>query len=417
MTRPPDRFGLRRSSIKTAQGIFRHWIHDHRAADAQLASALERLDHGTSRGPEDDRAGTWASEVSEHHVIESTYWVSSPDLMRSECRANGTDGLASVSITNENGRGGWAMLPSGPDFGFNPWSSDPPSNRLQRWHDPMGDLAVNALLYPGWRYHGLTETARRPIASGPGRPGIEIDLVRTLPWSDPRTRGTDDWPWDIEDAELVQVIEDDETGAVIEWRCLYQGEMFERHWWAELELGLDLDPALFDVSVTPELAPWERPFQSSVEIPPPSEPPTVTIEDGANRMIRQTGLLIGQGTMEDHADESSPYPDGAGPFGQSVVIRMDTRAMPVSARFFLFDGERRYIPTELAILGEHVGTWDPDQSRFVRDQDAMIVGQFTLPSWSGRLHLRLHVSWHGAVSPGLLPGRPIGGEYAFTLDA
>lgn len=415
MTRPPDRFGLQRSSITTARGRYRRWSDPRRVAEASIASARERIRHGTSRGRQDERGAEWVAQMGDPLERETRCWVSAPDGVRTQEWTDGRPHPDVVTIASESGYHGWIRYPAGPHHFVNAWSGDPSAGNPRRV-DPAGDWMANSLLYPGWRYLGLTEIGRQPVVSELSRPSSEIELVPTLPWSDPRTLGSADLPHDVEDAVPLIVVEDDETGAVVEWRSLFEGEVFERHWWSELELGVDLDPALFDASVTPDLAPWEGPFRSTVEIPPPSEPPIVTIEDAAHPSVRQTGLLVGRGTKEDHADESSPYPDGVGPFGRTVVIRMDTRSMPVSAQVFLFDAERRYCPTRLSILGEYVGSDDPVAGRFMRDEDAMIVGQFTLPPWLGRLHFRLHVSWHGAVSPGLLPGRPTGAEYAFTLE-
>lgn len=424
MTRPPDRFGLRRSTITTARGRFRSWVHNHRAADAQLASALERLQHGTSRGAEDDRAGMWRGQVPEQHTAESIYWVMAPDRMRSEFRGDRSDAIASVHIVNERGRFWWSMLPSGSHLDANPWAHDPTSNDLKRWHDPMDDRAVNGLLYPGWRYHGLTETSRRPVISALGRPAIQIDLVRTLPWSDPRTLGTDDWPWDAESVESVEVIEDVATGAVMEWRALFQGETYERHWWDELELDVEADPALFDPDVEPALAPWDGPFESTVIESPPAHPPVATIEDVTNPSIRQVGLLVGRvwnesnGRVEEHAREGHPVPDGVGPFGPEVAVRIETPSMPAIGNVFLFDAERRFIPVMLTILGDRVTSIDPVAGRFSRTPNGTIAARLTLPEWSDHLHLRVDVTWFDQASAYTSPlGNQLRSEYAFTLVA
>ena len=422
MTRPPDRFGLRRSSITTARGRFRHWYHNHRAALAQLASALQRLEHGTSRGAEDERAGMWGNEVPEQHTGGSAYWVAAPDRMRSESRDRGSNEISSVHMTDENGQFWWSMWPSGSNRNFNPWSDDPWIGN-PRHEDPLGELAVNALLYPGWRYRGLTEVDRWPVTSALGRPATEVDLVRTLPWSDPRTLGTDDWPWDIEDAELVQVIEDSATGAVVEWRALFQGGVYERHWWDELELNVDLDPALFDGDIEPALAPWEGPFLSTVLESPPASPPVMTIEDVANPSIRQAGLLVG-GTwnqagerVEQHAQPGHPVPRAVGPFGRDVVLRLAAPAPPAMANVFPFDANGLHIPLMLTVLGDRVTSNSPVAGRFDRQPEGTVAAALTLPDWTGRLHLRIDVKWFGraGVDRSLARDR-VSAEYAFTLD-
>lgn len=287
----------------------------------------------------------------------------------------------------------------------------------------MDDTAVDALLYPGWRYHGLTETARRPLNSALGRAAFEIDLIKTLAWSDPRTLGTDDWPWDVEDAELVQVVEDVETGAVVEWRALFQGKVYERHWWVELELGVALDPALFDGDVEPDLAPWEGPFESTVVEPPPASPPVLTIEDAADPSVRQVGLLVGRvweeadGRVEQHARPGHPVPPGTGPFGRDVVIRLATPPVPTTAQIFLFDAERAYIPLVLTVLGDRVMSDASTADRFARQPDESVSAALTLPEWGGRLHLRVDVTWFNRASAYHSPlENRVSAEYAFTLD-
>lgn len=416
MTRPPDRFGLQRSRVTTARGRYRTWRDPRRVAEASIASARERIRHATSRGRQDERGAEWIAQMGDPFERETRCWVSAPDSVRTEEWMDGRPLPVRISISDGSGSHGWRMMPAGVYRYGSGWSSDPGPGNARRFN-PAGDPMANALLYPGWRYLGLTEIGRQPVISELGRPSSEIELVPTLPWSDPRTLGSADLPHDVEDAAPLIVVEDDATGAVVEWRSLFESEVFERYWWSELELGVDLDPALFDASVTPDLAPWEGPFRSTVEIPPPSEPPIVTIEDAAHPFIRQTGLLVGRGTMEDHADGSSPYPDGVGPYGQSVVLRMDTRSMPTTARVLLFDAGRQFDRTELLILGEHVGSEDPVAGRFGRDQDAMIVARFMLPPWSGRLRLRLNVSWFGVVRYESSPRGSVRAEYAFTLEA
>lgn len=287
----------------------------------------------------------------------------------------------------------------------------------------MSDLAVNALLYPGWRHHGLTESGRQPVISALGRPAFEIELIKTLPWSDPRTLGTDDWPWDVEDAELVQVVEDVATGAVVEWRALFHGEVYERHWWVELELGVALDPALFDGDVEPELAPWEGPFESTVVEPPPASPPSMTIEDAADPSVRQVGLLVGRvweesdGRVEQHARPGHLVPPGIGPFGRDVVIRLAAPTVPATAHIFLFDAERAYIPLMLTVVGDRVMSDAPTAGRFARQPDGSVTPALTLPDWAERLHLRFDVTWFNRASAYHSPLRNrVSAEYEFTLD-
>ena len=388
MTRPPDRFGLRRSTITTARGPYRTWVHPRRMAEASIASARERIRHGTSRGPQDERIEERRAWMGDPFESETCLWVAAPDNVRTELQAERSLLPDVATISGASGQHGWTKFPAGPHHFVNEWSGDSWIGNPRRMN-PVGDPMANGLLYPGWRYVGLTEMSRRPSVSELGRSSTEVELIPALPWSDPRTLGADDLPRDVEDVAPLIVIEDDETGAVVEWRALFQGEVYERHWWTELELGVDLDPALFDVSIEPELSPWEGPFLSTVEIPPPVSPPAVTIEDARDPTVRQTGLLVGRGTMEDHADESSPFPTGVGPFDSSIIFRIETASMSVSAQIFLFDPERRYVPTVLSILGEHVGTFNPVDGRFGRAPDATIIGHLTLPPWSGRLHLRM----------------------------
>lgn len=423
MIRPPDRFGLQRSTITTARGRYRTWRAPRRMARAAIASAGERVRYGTSRGRSDERGDEWFAQMGEPFERTIQLWLSAPDLVRTEAWTEPDALPRNVGISDEFGWHSWGMAPAGPRHALNQWTADPRPGNPRRYN-PAGDPMANAFLYPGWRYLGLTATGRRPIVSALGRPSTEIELFPTLPWSDPRTLGADDLPADVEDAVPLIVIEDDETGAVVEWRCLFDGEVYERHWLEELQLGVDLDPALFDGDIEPELAPWEGPFHSTVEIALPTNPPQITIEDADDPSIRQTGLLVGRHWLadgvriRDHAREGLPVPEGVGPFGRPVLMRLGTRAMPILGQIFLFDAERRFFPTHLTILGENVGTSDPIAARFERDADALVLVRLTLPPWLGRLHLRADVSWYDRA-PWSEPsvGGSISAEYAFRLDA
>jgi hypothetical protein len=210
--RSPDRFGLRRSSVRTARGLFRSWIDNASVA--------------TGRRPD---AEEWLALVGREVVEWQRIWLRALDDVRVEHHVHGDDRLTGVRISGPSGTWQWSMDPSGPYRSFQPWP-DTTWSDLARHLQPLGEPAADALLYPGWRYRGLTETGRRTVTSATGRSAIEVDLVPTIPWDDPQAGGVDDWPWDLEAADTIQVIEDLMTGAVLEWRCLLDDLVYRRHW-------------------------------------------------------------------------------------------------------------------------------------------------------------------------------------------
>lgn len=259
---------------------------------------------------------------------------------------------------------------------------------------------ANALLYPGWAFNGLRETGRRQsVISVLDRPATDIELVRLIPWSDPESRGTDDFPYFFEDAEQIWLQEDDATDAIIEVRGVFAGEVFGRHRWDELQLDVPLDPSLFDPDLLPDLAPWAGLVEPTVIPAMPDAPPTVTIEDLQDPGVRQIGLLVDQGwpmighrAVRDPRAEH-PWPPFAGPIGPVVRFRFQTLAMPFSMHGALFGPDGQYVRPPLNVLGEHVGTLDRIDGRIVRDYDGTVFADVTLPIRAPRLSMLVGVTW------------------------
>ena len=260
---------------------------------------------------------------------------------------------------------------------------------------------ANALLYPGWAFNGLRETGNRhPVVSVLNRPATDIELVRMIPWSDPESGGTDDFPYFFEDAEQTWLQEDKATGAIIEVRGVFAGEVFERHSWDELAFDVPLDPALFDPDVVPDLAPWPQPFVSTVTPSLGESPPALVIEDPADPSVRQTGLLlaqywpivVGQRPVREPGKEH-PWPPDAGPFGRNVRFRLDTLAMPFSMHGALFGPDGRHIRTYVNVVAENVGSEYQPDGRIIRDHDGTVFADVTLPVQAPRLSMLVGATW------------------------
>lgn len=401
--RPPDRFGRRRSSVRTARGIVRSWEHLKRERAAREASRQERLRAGTDRGPTDSRPMP-AAAGPETWSHAQRVWMEAPDRVRIERIEPADPTLTGVTVATEKGIATWFPMSHGPRRSWQSYQPDPPNSiDMQRHFRPLPHPMANALIYPGWAFNGLRTTGQQlSVTSVLGRPATEIELMRQIPWSDPESGGSDDLPWFvIQDADRVWLREDDATGAILEIRAMFDGEVFHRDFWEELALDVPLPAELFDPDLKPEIAPTLQP--SGFELfaqrrgPLPDRPPVVTLEDIDNPAIRQTGLLVGQKWDIDgkrifqRAEPGHEVPPIAGAFGARVRLRLATDTMPESSMVARYDAGRHYVAPMLHVLPPYVGADFPIAGRF-GDQDG-IVADVMLPVISSPMYLLIHAFW------------------------
>ena len=398
--RPPDRFGRRRSSVRTARGVAGEWVDWKRRRAAAEASRQSRLRAGTEQMPRDARPAITSPGETVTEVTERL-WLEAPDRVRVKRIDTADPTSTGATVGTEAGVATWFAMSDGPRRSWRSYQPDPPNSiDMQRHFQPLPHPMANALLYPGRAFNGLIETGlRRSVTSVLARPATDIELVRQIPSTDPESGGSDDLPWFvIQDADRVWLREDDATGAIVEIRAMFDGEVFHCDFWDELELDVPLPAELFDLDVKPEITPTLQP--SGFELfaqrqgPLPDRPPVVMLEDIDNPAIRQTGLLVGQQwdingeRILQRAEPGHPVPPVTGPFGARVRLRLATDTMPASSMVARYDAGRHYVAPMLHILPPYVGADFPIAGSF-GDQDG-IVADVMLPVVSSPMYLLIH---------------------------
>lgn len=108
-----------------------------------------------------------------------------------------------------------------------------------------------ALLYPRCFFHGwnVIEERRTPTTML-GRPADVLPLRRTIPLSDPRIGGDEMNPTVFGETDDAEIVVDREHGVVLEWRALFEGNVYERHFFSEIAFDVPLDRSVFRIPVS-----------------------------------------------------------------------------------------------------------------------------------------------------------------------
>ncbi len=100
-------------------------------------------------------------------------------------------------------------------------------------YGPQPNVAL-ALLRPRCFFHGR-ELRGTPVATTVlGRPALLIPLQRLIPLTDPRILGDALNPPVLDEAEETEVVVDRERGVILEWRALFDGQPYERHFFTDI---------------------------------------------------------------------------------------------------------------------------------------------------------------------------------------
>lgn len=81
------------------------------------------------------------------------------------------------------------------------------------------------------------------------RPAHVLPLRRTIPLDDPRILGHDLNPRVLGEAEHTEVVVDREHQVVLEWRALFDGEVYERHAFTEIRFDEPLREEEFEIGL------------------------------------------------------------------------------------------------------------------------------------------------------------------------
>jgi len=75
-------------------------------------------------------------------------------------------------------------------------------------------------------------------------------LRRIIPLSDPRILGDAMNPTVFDETENADILFDREHGVVLEWRALFEGNVYERHLFTEIAFDVPLERSDFDIQVS-----------------------------------------------------------------------------------------------------------------------------------------------------------------------
>ena len=121
------------------------------------------------------------------------------------------------------------------------------SARLRDCHGSHRKEAL-ALLSPRCFFHGwdvLEE--RRTEISTLGRPAEIVPMRRIIPLSDPRIMGDEMNPTVFGETEDAEIVVDREHGVILEWRALFEGNVYERHFFSEIAFDVPVERSEFEI--------------------------------------------------------------------------------------------------------------------------------------------------------------------------
>ncbi len=105
-----------------------------------------------------------------------------------------------------------------------------------------------ALLNPKCFFHGwdVVEQRRTEIVMLE-RPADLLQPRRSIPLSNPRILGDVMNPTVFDETEAAEIVVDREHGVILEWRALFEGNVYERHFFSDIAFDVPIDPALLAI--------------------------------------------------------------------------------------------------------------------------------------------------------------------------
>jgi len=104
---------------------------------------------------------------------------------------------------------------------------------------------VLALLHPACFFHGRESNGVRQLVTFLGREAELVPLLRLIRLTNPRMLGDAYNPSVFATTEEIELIVDRERGVILEWRGLFDGEVYERHFFTELHFDEPVDESIF----------------------------------------------------------------------------------------------------------------------------------------------------------------------------
>lgn len=292
-------------------------------------------------------------------------WVETPVRSRTEYADDPEWMSGRTTVVNELGHTGWVVLPTGAVQRHGRlWPTDPLRRRSDQWPDMSHGAAASALLMPRPLFNGQSpiEGSARAI-EWRGRAAWEVSCVPTIDQTLLESVATDDVPdHELAGADRVEFVIDNERNIILEWRCIFEDQVYRRFWFEELVFDMAIDSTLFDIDAGPKPPPV-------IDDRPP-RPPEMLLIDSAGATLQQGDLRVWRWLVDDQLSENlsnlpSTYPH---PVSIGAEARFLIRSTPPHdcIAFFEPDGDYRSsiaihaAPTGAIVSGtENVGRFEP----------------------------------------------------------
>jgi len=318
-------------------------------------------------------------------------WVETPVRSRTEYADDLEWMSGRTTIVNELGHTGWVVLPTGAVQRHGRlWPSDPLRRRSDQWPDMNHGAAASALLMPRPLFNGQSpiEDSVRAI-DWYGRAAWEVSCVPAIDQTSPESVATDDVPYhELDGADRVEFVIDNERNIILEWRCIFEDQVYRRFWFENLTFDEPIDPDLFDIDAGPKPPP--------VPDNRPPHPPEVLLVDSTGTPLQQGDLGVWRWLVDGQLSESLNTPPTAYPLPVSVgaeahfLIR--STAPQDCIAFFERNGDRRSSTTVHAAPVEAIVSGTKNIGRFEPSDDGTFM-RLPCPAQSGTYIIKLTGTW------------------------
>jgi hypothetical protein len=239
----------------SARGVVQQWMDWERARDANYRFRIRRHEHAIRaeavervRDPEYDakRARVRrAAGVGHATSIESLAWPE-PMTIPTEEEWSLMREVASVEVRVPDRSRTITANPRQTRNG--PIVVNTPADLDKDCYGPHSRAAL-ALLNPRCFFHGRDALEdRRTETMVLGRVADVVPLRRSIPLSDSRPMGDEMNPTVFQETEEIEIVVDRKHGVILEWRALFEGDVYERHFLTEIAFDVPVDRSAFETS-------------------------------------------------------------------------------------------------------------------------------------------------------------------------
>lgn len=323
-------------------------------------------------------------------TVRERVWVEVPDRSRTEHFRESEWVGERTSVSSERGYVNWVETPHGVQRHGQLWPADPLRRRSRQWPDRHHSAAASALILPRALLNGQSPVAgSEKEIEWNGRAAFQFTCVPSVDPTSRESVATDDVPHhELEGADCVEFVIDAERNVILEWRCIFEDQVYRRFWFEDLVFDEPIDPALFDIDAGPKPPPV-------IDDRPP-RPPEVLLLDAAGAPLQRGDLrvwrwLVGNALSEqlDPAHASYPHPVSVGAEARFFIHSVPPQGCTA---FFEPDGDyRSSIAVHTAPVGAAV-TGTQNVGRFGPSEGGTLV-RLPCPANAGTYTVKLNATW------------------------